>query len=100
MGIFDRNDPKDETIALLRDEVAHLREVEKELRSQLIALTSSSAYRLTHPHEEPPPRDPVKSILEQRHVPFTPEYTLEDQMKRKPSPMPDVPLAPIPEGES
>ena len=75
-----RPDPKDETIRILEEEVRHLREVNAELQKQVFALTSSSAYRLVHPTEDPPAvtGEIVRSPMERRGDVHRPSYTVGD----------------------
>lgn len=73
MGMFG-DDPKDETIQVLRDEVAHLRGLLEDRDKTILALTNAQAYRLTHPlegKESPPPAPPDVG-------PFRPNKTLQE----------------------
>ena len=74
------DDPRDETIRLLKDEVQHLRNIEKELRDQLLAVTNASAYRMTHRPEDHdiPHGQPVRSVLETRDEPYKPNKTFDE----------------------
>ena len=57
MSLFGR-DPKDDVIDTLRDERDYLRGKVAELEKQLLALTSTHAYRLVHGEGDLPPARP------------------------------------------
>lgn len=72
MAIFGP-DPKDEVIKILTDERDYLRAKMAELEKQLLALTSTHAFRLVHGPEEAPPAKPVPpdpyTLRSIRHLP-------------------------------
>jgi hypothetical protein len=79
MPLFGGSDPKDEVIALLREERDHLRARVSELEKQVLALSSPSAYRLIH-HEPAPSERPSKETPDAyalRSVVYRPAKTLE-----------------------
>jgi hypothetical protein len=59
MGMFG-DDPKDQTIQILQDQVKHLQGLLADRDKTILALTDAQAYRLTHPHEgdDGPPTAP------------------------------------------
>lgn len=71
------DDPKDLLITSQRDEIAYLRAKVDELQKELLAMTSTSAYRLVHnagPEPEGPP--PALTPMQMRDgEPFRPKRT-------------------------
>lgn len=78
MGIFG-DDPKDQTIAMQHEEILYLRHKVDELQKELLAMTSTSAYRLVHREAEEPsvPGPPPLTPAELRHAePIKPQKSL------------------------
>lgn len=68
MGLFGE-DPRDLFIASQKDEIQYLRSKVDELQRELLAMTSSSAYRLVHKADEEPEGAPVPlNPMQLRHA--------------------------------
>lgn len=78
MSMFggDRPDPRDVLLKGLQDEIAWLRQRLEERDKQILALTDAAAFRMLHPHDEPPPAQPLRTAVEERNVPYKPQLTL------------------------
>jgi hypothetical protein len=75
-------DPKDLLIQSQKEEIQYLRAKVDELQRELLAMTSTSAYRLVHKSgEEPPAPPPTPTPMQMRGAePYKPELT-EAQIK-------------------
>ncbi len=81
MGLFSSGeDPRDTLISTLLSERDYLRAKVDELQKELLAMTSSSAYRLVHRDQaEPEPVEPVLSPMQLRDAdPVKPEQTADE----------------------
>jgi hypothetical protein len=86
-------DPKDELVAYLKDEVAHLRSLLSERDKQILAMSNAAAYRLLDRDNfpaDPKPAVPLQTALDRRWETFKPEYSVGDiKAKFTPESMPE-----------
>jgi hypothetical protein len=70
-------DPKDAVIEVLTNERDYLRAKVEELEKQLLALTSTHAYRLVHGEDVgPPARPPTPDVYTLKATDAKPDFTL------------------------
>lgn len=70
------DDPKDMVIEELRSERDYLRAKVDELQKELLAMTSTSAYRLVHQPEVDPPGAPLgEDLFSKRSEPYKPRLS-------------------------
>jgi hypothetical protein len=81
VALFGGPDPKDEIIAVLRDERDYLRRKVEEMEKQFLAMTSTHAFRLVHPEErgnETPAIPPVEDAFTKKTSDHRPTFSLKD----------------------
>jgi hypothetical protein len=83
-----KRDPRDEIIALLREDKERLELRVAELTKQVIALASRAAYRELHPRPPAASEEAVPAVLDPRkatYTPPTPFKAIEEAFARRAS---------------
>lgn len=81
MNLFGQ-DPRDQHIEALKEEIQYLRQKLDERDQQILALSNAAAYRMLHPYKDDVgavrPDEAEKTLLDLRNEPFKPAYSLDD----------------------